>query len=394
MLAKISRLKKYIIYGLSIVFSRGLEYLVLLFAAFTLGKSDYGDFEFYKKVIELGAVAMAFGLPTILLSVTKHTNAKNSFTILSILFIGVLAVVSYPVLYYYNLQYFLIPFLFHAIFFNNGVLPVFFLISKGSNSAAQYKLIASLIFYSAVIFAVLFMEQPSYAFVKANYFVIPLFGLLLIKLLFNIKIAFRTIARFFSIFKKLLLSSLSLVVSNFVNIMFLSTDIFIIKAFSSTASVDIADYSFALNIANALILVPFTIVQVDIEQIKKGRFLFETRQKIQKFLFIFSIFLVSAYFLLTKFMYTDYVGNLDLFLALIFAKWCQSRGVLYGSYIIIKKKFKSNLYINCFALLTNLLLSYYLLSFMGIMGVAISSGISLSLRTFALSRAAKQSGFK
>lgn len=50
--------------------------------------------------------------------------------------------------------------------------------------------------------------------------------------------------------------------------MFMYSDIFVITLLSTQVNKEIADYSFPLNIANALLIIPFTLVQVDIEKIK------------------------------------------------------------------------------------------------------------------------------
>ena len=52
--------------------------------------------------------------------------------------------------------------------------------------------------------------------------------------------------------------------------MFLYTDILVIKVLSNNANLDIANYSFSLNISNVLVLIPLTLVQVDIEKLKNN----------------------------------------------------------------------------------------------------------------------------
>ena len=50
--------RSYIFYATSIIISRGLEYFVLFYSALYLSKDTYGELEFYKKIIELLAVAL------------------------------------------------------------------------------------------------------------------------------------------------------------------------------------------------------------------------------------------------------------------------------------------------------------------------------------------------
>lgn len=58
----------------------------------------------------------------------------------------------------------------------------------------------------------------------------------------------------------------------------------------------------------------------------------------------------------------------------------QSFSVLFGAKVIIKKLFKQNLIINLFALVLNVMLSWLLYKTLGILGIAISSLISLFIR--------------
>lgn len=372
-------------YGLSIVFSRGLEYVVLFYAAKYLSKEDYGTLEFYKKIIELGAVALAFGLPSLLLSYTRSSSSKVNFTLLSFLFIVVLSLIISPILFYFNYQFLLIPILFHAIFFNNGIMPVYFITNRGSNAAAIYKSVVSVLFYLTVFLLILLSQQQSLAFIHVNYFVFPLGIIYILKVFWNANISKRFLLNYYKLFKKLLLSSLTLVISNFANIMFLYTDILIINIISATPKTDIADYSFALNVCNMLILIPFTLVQVDIESLKRKGDVKTLNSKILKSLVLFSLILVISYLFLINTYYSNFNGTLQLFLVILLAKFFQARGVLYGSFMLIKKKFRLNLYINVVALVFNVVVSFWLFSLFGLLGIAIASFASLFLRYIVLS---------
>ena len=206
----------------------------------------------------------------------------------------------------------------------------------------------------------------------------------LIGLFKNYHIKFSFLKRYFGLFKKILLSSLTLVVSNFANIMFLYTDIMILKLISKTPNTDIADYSFVLNIANILILIPLTMVQVDIEKIKKSVNIKKLNYEIIKFLLIFTFLLTITYYVLVKTIYYDYKGTLYLFLIIVFAKFFQSMSVFHGAIILVNKKFKINLGINVSVLLLNLILSYALYKSFDVLGVAIASLTSLIVRFILL----------
>lgn len=376
--------KKYAVYALSIILSRGLEYFVLFYAAFYLSKDDYGELEFYKKIIELFAVAVAFGLPSLLLTYTKSDNSKIHLTFLSFVFILLLGIIITPILYSFNYEFLLVPILFHAIFFNNGIMPVFFITKSGSNIAAIYKSGVSFVFYLGIFLLLKFSDKPYLSFVNVNYFILPLTLILAVKLFIRQNISYRLLLKYLTLFKKLLLSSLTLVVSNFVNIMFLYTDIMIIKLISSKASMDIADYSFALNLGNMLILVPFTMVQVNIEEIKKAKNVHKRNVETLKYLLLFSIVIVFVYFFLIYTIYSNFQSTLYLFFIILMAKLFQAQSVLFGSFIMIQKKYALNLYINTMSLLLNVILSYLLFNYFEVLGIALASLVSLFLRYIIL----------
>ena len=169
MIVKFKPYFKYFFYASSIIISRGLEYFVLFYAALYLPKDAYGELEFYKKIIELLAVALAFGLPSLLLTYTKKKNSKVYLNILGVLFITFLATIVFPLLWAFEFQFIIIPILFHAVFFNNGVIPVFFITQLGSNKASLYKLVTSFLFYSGIFLLLLFHPEPEKAFVTINY---------------------------------------------------------------------------------------------------------------------------------------------------------------------------------------------------------------------------------
>ena len=126
--------KKYLFYGSSILFSRGVEYLILFFAPLMLSKQDYGELEFYKRIIEFSSTILVFGLPTLLVTYSKSYRSKTYLLIFSLVVIISLSMLTIPFLYYLNYLFLLIPILFYAIFFSNGVLQMYFLVAKGSNT--------------------------------------------------------------------------------------------------------------------------------------------------------------------------------------------------------------------------------------------------------------------
>ena len=386
--------KKYYLYAGSIIVARGLEYVVLLFSAYYLSKDVYGQLEFYKKIIELLAVGAAFGFPSLLLTYTKSNDSKVYFSTLSIGFILFLGLISAPILWLVDYQFLFIPLIFHSIFFNNGVLPVFCLTFYGSKMASYYKAIISIFFYLGVFLLVIFSSSPEKAFITVNYFLLAVGVIFLSILNKRINYEFNVLRRYYKLFIRLLTSSLSLVLSNFVNIMFLYTDILILKLISNSANSDIANYSFTLNIANMLILIPFTFLQVDIESIKRYKGLKLKVKRIFKLVLLLASFLVIIYYGLISVFFQDFSDTMLLFIIILSSKIIQANTVFYGALVLIEKMFKMNLAINISILLLNIFLSYYLFQNYGLNGVAIASLISLATRFVLLSRLTKRSNYE
>lgn len=391
MIRALYRDKKYYLYAGSITIARGLEYFVLLFSAHYLSKDVYGQLEFYKKIIELLAVGLAFGFPSLLLTYTKSNNSKVYFTILSIGFIIFFGLILTPFFWLVDYQFLLVPLIFHSIFFNNGVLPVFCLTFYGSKMASYYKAIISIFFYLGVFFLVIFSSTPEKAFITVNYYLLIVGVVFLLALNKRVVFKLNMLRRYYKLFIGLLTSSLSLVLSNFINIMFLYTDIMILKLISASANSDIANYSFALNIANMLILIPLTLVQVDIESIKRYDGLKLRVKRIFKLVLLFASSLVVIYYGLISVFFQDFSETMLLFIIILSSKIIQANTVFYGALVLIKKMFKMNLVINASVLLLNIVLSYYLFQNYGLNGVATASVISLAMRFVLLSRLTKLS---
>lgn len=377
--------KNYLIYGSSILFSRGLEYAVLFFAAHQLSKYDYGELEYYKKVIEVGSSVFAFGFPALILSYTKSRDSKNYFFLLGILFVLFVAVVGAIFFSFFNWLFLIIPFVFYAIFFTGGIAQSYFLVSSGSSYASFYKMAISILFYGLVFISIYYFDASGYAYVYVNYILLPLSLIHAALLFYREKIIWKKLKRYWGLFKKLLFSSFTLVVSNFANMMFLYTDIFIIKILSANSNIDIANYSFALNIGNMLLLIPMTLVQVDIEKLKSNFGYFrELNKKIVFLVIVSSLMLVILFLVITHYFITDYKDIFVLFLIILCAKIIQSFSPIYGSMLIIFKRYNTNLYINLITLFLNIILSYWLYHLFELFGIAAASVLSLIIRQIML----------
>ena len=373
--------KKYIYYGLSIIFTRGLEMLVLFFAADYLSKQDYGSLEYYKKIIEVGSSFLAFGLPALIVSYTTNKQNKNYFYALSLVFAFVVSLIVAVVLGVLYLMILWVPLLFYALYFTGGITQSYLLVRRNSNVVSVYKILVSVLFYGLVFTGIRYYSVTKYGFVYPAYFLIIPGLLWSFWLLYKEQIHWNGLKRYGRLFIKLLPSSLTLVVSNFANLMFLYTDIFIINLLSAQPKIDIADYSFSLNVANMLLLVPVTLVQVDVEKMKKSAkevpLLF---RKIVILVLTASLFLVVFYKYFTAWYFTKFTDTFTLFIIILAAKIFQAFSPVFGTYMAIKRQYTLNLKINLFVLALNIILSYLLFQKYGLYGVALASALSLGLR--------------
>lgn len=373
--------KNYLIYGSSILLSRGLEYAVLFFAAHHLSKYDYGELEYYKKILEVGASALAFGFPALIVNYTKSKESKQYFFLLSILFVLFLGLIAFIFLPIFGGLFLLIPLIFYALFFNGGITPAYLLVKEGSNYASFYKIFISLFFYVALFVSIYFFNVTGMAYVVGGYIIMPIALIYTSYHLLQQKLFKQKFLKYWKLFKKLLFNSFTLVIGNFANLMFLYTDIFIIKIISDNANSEIANYSFALNIGNLLLLIPLTLVQVDIEKLKNSfSYIKVLNKKIKTLSIIIAIIVTLLYVILVSYFYKDYEGFFIAFLIIVAAKFVQALSPLYGTLLIINKLFKQNLFINIFSLILNVIMSYFLYNFYSINGIAIASFISLVIR--------------
>jgi len=377
--------KNYLIYGLSIIFSRGFELIVLFIASLFLVKSQYGQLEYYKKIIELGGAFLSLGFPTLIMTYPRSKKSKLHLLVFSVFTILLLAVLLSPVLFYYKLIFLLIPILFYSFFFTGGVLQSYLLVQYDSQKVSIYKILVSLLFFSGVLFVVLKLNDGADAYVYPAYFLFPLFFIFVIKEIFYQQFRFNIFKKYAKHFVKLLYGSFTLLLNNFSNLMFIYTDIFLIKYLSENAFKEIADYSFALNVSNILLIIPLTLIQVDIEKLKTNYRIFnQLQRKILVLVGVLSLVLLIVYFGMIHTVFDKYNNTFLIFIILLIAKIFQSSTVIYGASLIIKKKFNHTLFVNLLMILINIIASYLLYSFFGLYGIAIASMFSLMIRLILL----------
>ncbi|HRO08182.1 MAG TPA: oligosaccharide flippase family protein [Saprospiraceae bacterium] len=373
---------RYLYYGGSIVVSRGLEYIVLFFAAHFLAKEDYGELEFYKKAVEIGSNILAFGFPALILSYTKSDESKIYFYWLSVFFVLGLGLLLLVAGIFYPIAILLVlTMVFYALFFSGGIAQSFQIVHLGSNFASIYKIVVSVLFYGSVLGLVNFWEIKGQAYLFPSVLLLPLALLYAYMDFRRVGIVWDKVSKYWQLFKKLLLSSFTLVVSNFANLLFLYTDILVIKWLSSSANLEIADFSFALNVAGILLIISMTLIQVDIEKLKvNAAFLHALNIKIVVLTLIVSVLLIVGYYVLITHFFEQFGATFWLFLIILAGKFCLTVSNLFGTYLVILKKFTLNLNINLVFLLANIVSCILGYQAFGLIGLAVSSSVMLALR--------------
>ena len=361
--------------------SRGLELAVMFFAAHYLAKAVYGDLEYSKKVLEVGGIFLSFGFPVLMLTYTRSQKSKIYLLAYAVMFVLLLATGLAFIAYWFHFHRYVPGIMFYALFFSGGIFPAYILVRYGSDKASLYKIFFSLLYWGLILSFILYYTHPENSFlVVAGGLLIPGMAFIAWELRRN---DFRTdiFGKYIRHYRKLLYGSLALVLSNFTNIMFLYTDIFVIRYFSPRPQIDIADYSFSLNGANVLMLIPFTLVQVDIHHLKfKERYYRILQKRIGILTLAGVVFLIGAYWVLIHYGVPKYGNTFGLFLLILTAKFFQAQGVLFGTGIVILKKYSLNLKINIFILILNVMLNIVLFKTAGLYGIALASAFSLLLR--------------
>lgn len=378
--------KKYLIYGGSIIISRGLEFFVIFLAAYLFTKNEYGEFEYYKKNIEILAVFLSFGFPSLLISYTKSKESKFYFFIISFFIISLLGVFIFIIAYFFNIKLLILSSIFYAIFFTGGIIQSYILIMYNSNYTSFYKIIISIVFYIITIILITKFSIKESSFIYSCIILLPISYIIISIYFFKYKINFKKLKHYFRLFKKLIIGSFTMLISDFANILFLYTDIFIIKYLSESPNTEIANFSFSLNICSILLIIPTTIIQVNIEFLKtKGKNVLKIiSNQINILIIICSIILIIIYYILVNSFYLKFQSTYFLFLFILLAKIFQGLSNLYGTNLLILKLYRINLYINIIFLFVNLILCFLLYNFFQLYGIAIGSIISLALRFYVL----------
>lgn len=330
----------------------------------------------------MGSSVLAFGFPALILSYTKSKESKIYFYLLSIIFVLAL-LLSLSIVGLFSLNWFLLILAmgFYGMFFTGGISQSYQMVHLGSNFASVYKILISVLFYGGVFCLIYFTGIKGEAYLYPAIFLLPIMLLYTYFDFKKIKLELRKLKRYWELFRKLLLNSFTLVVSNFANLMFLYTDILLIKILSKSANTEIADFSFALNVVSVLLIVSTTLIQVDIEKLKnKKNYVFALQKKILILTLVLSLFLMFTYYIIINNFYLHFKETFTLFLILLIGKIFSSQASLYGTNLVILKKFRLNLNVNLIFLSLNVFSCIIGYQILGLIGLGLASSSMLLIR--------------
>lgn len=376
--------KKYVLYGLSILIGRGAEFGVLFLLGIFFTKSDYGQIEYWKKMIEIFSVFFSFGFPIILLTYSKNEEEKNRYYLYGIVAVFFFMLISSPLFYLNNLSFLLLPIAFHAIFAHSGSLTqTYHLLNPDSNYPVFYKLITALLTASGLLLCAFVFHFGIYSYVVTLTALIIIYSFYLV-FLFR-KIVSLDLLRNILEIKTLFSKSFYIVFDSVFNLAFFASDIFLIKLLlqKNEALEGVANYSFPLNIASLLMMVSMVIVQMEMNSLKKDHIIIkEIARKVDTFLIVAIVFLITGYWLLITYYAFDYGSTFTLFLILVMVKFFQSSSMTHGNLCLIKGYYKKIFFISVISFIGNILFGYLTFSFLGIYGIALSSFLFVFLRFY------------
>jgi O-antigen/teichoic acid export membrane protein len=143
----------------------------------------------------------------------------------------------------------------------------------------------------------------------------------------------------------------------------------------------LGQYGFCLTVANMVLLLPTSIVQVDLEKMKqKGFQIGPVVFKSHKLLLLSTIFVGVAYLSLVNFVFQDYKETSIVFFIILIGKYFQGASMPLGTLNLIAKKYGRNLYINIIVLVLNVVISALVYSDYGLIGIATTSATLLVIR--------------
>ncbi len=288
--------KKYVLYGLSILFSRGIEYLVILFLAKYLNTSEFGEFEYYKRWIELGAVFLSFGFPVLIQTYTKTNIEKDDFLIIGFAIVLSLSLALVIPLSWMGLIWLVPALFFYAFFYHGGsILQSYHIVRKTPSFITKYKISIAVAISILTVFFALYSSNKSFSLVYAlSFMLVPclIYFVILLKGKLHFKHLLAKLKEYEKVFEKMIF----VVLESVFNIAFLFSDVILVEYYSNslTSFEVVANYSFPLTISSSLMMISMSIVQMDIEELKTNQGYIKTlSKKLDVFLLLGAVALVS-----------------------------------------------------------------------------------------------------
>lgn len=376
--------RKYIWYAFSIVFGRGLEYFVYFLIAYYLTKDAYGEFEFYKKIIEFFPSVLSVGGAALILTYTKSKESKINFFVINTFIVAAIILFAIPFSIYFKESLLVLSLFYFSVFhYSNSTIQSYNLVMHGSAFASKYKIVVSILF-SAVLLAIFYFTNYNVrSLIYAGSIFSVLFLVYFAYILFQNKNLLNNSKRYIGLYKKQTFNSFTLMFNTLVNQGFLVTDIFVIKFLSETDSnIMVSEFGFVLMIGSMLLMVPQTISTVDIESYKYGIENFKASVRKNVLFILLGTFVIAIfYFVSINSFFDKYSNTVVLFLIVLLAKIIQSISIPYGNFIATRRKYMEMFQVNLITFIFNIIFSaglyYYTQS---LIAVAIVSCFALLLR--------------
>jgi len=375
---------KYIWYGFSILLSRGIEYVVILFLAKTLSVTEYGEFEYYKRWVELGSVLLSFGFPVLIQTYTNTNTQKDYFLMLGLLFSGLTsALLVYP-LHYFNVLFLLPSLFFYSCFYHGGsILQSYQIVRFSATYVSTYKIIVALVLSLLTLFFSGFILRKGLSLIYASsVLVIPgIIYFLYVKFKdFELKDFKFKLNELWSILN----SMLYVILESAFNIAFIYTDVLLLEYLVSDKKI-VASYSFPLTISGTLMVVAMSIVQMDIEELKNNHHYISKLAKKVDFLLVIAILsLAVIYYLMINNFWYNYQDTFLLFVVFLVYRFFHCSSQTHNMLCLIKGMYKEVFYLSIITFIGNIILAYVLFQYLGVYGIAISTLVFMFFRFYRM----------
>ncbi len=376
----------------------GVSFFVGVLVARYLGPKNFGILSYAQSIVMLVTPIANLGIDNILVrELVKNKNLKKERIILGTalllkLVTSTILIIIFALLYYFEKNplnryiYIIVVILLVGLFFRSFDIIDFYFQAKVISKLSFIGNIISLIFSNIVRF-IFVIKKFSLKFIAFSY---ALEGILLA--LFSITIYNKysenkiykwevnlNLAKFF------LKNSYPLMISVFAVSLYFRLDQIMLKNLLNNMKI-IGEYSAAVKIVELIYIIPTVILNsmfpFFIKLKTRSNLLYKKYFKITYNLFyVFSIICVLILnfgaTIIVKIIYGNkFINASEILKILSFNIIFVSFGMIHSKWLIIKHLEKKNMYSTLLALLTNLILNYYLIKSYGVRGAAIATLVS------------------